>query len=707
MTAPESRSSSPAIRSPEWFLGATRWTQVTFTDDDPGRFDLDFWVEVMRRTRSNALCLSAGGYMAFYPTSIPFHHRSAHLGDSDPFGAFVEAARSLGMHVMARVDPHAVHDDAAQAHPEWLARDSDGNPMPHPSFPGLWLTDPFTSYHREFMTEVALEIVRDYDVDALFANRWEGPKKVSYSEQAARDFRDSTGFDLPHADDPGHQAWGAYREWRSRRLSELVVLWDDAVRGVRPHVRFIPNRGEMLTRDLVPELVEDRYPMFFVDKQSRSTTEPLWVAGRVGKRARGLHPDRPVALISSVGPESHQLRWKDSVADPNELITWICDGFAHGALPWFTKFKAECFDTRWVAPLETAFGLHAKVEPIYRTLPTTAEVVLLDSPSRQASNGPIDPFAPYRSSNLDEDGFCQALVEARIPFEFVAVEALTLDRLADARVLVLPNAPGLTSDQAGVIEAYIASGGGVVAAHDVGLTDDGTALRLGDALGVRLVVEPRGPIKNNYIALNGSHPVSAGYDGASRIVGGTRVLGVETLGDARAVFDFVPDYPDLPMEEVYPRPGVVRPAVVARSHPSGGRSVYLAFNLGEIFAETLQSDHSRLIANAIRWAAGDEPARVTLEGPGFADIAVRADADAIAVTIVNLNNPHAMRGQNRETIPLPPQELVLRVPEGVTGGRARLVIADRDVPLTIKGAQGRVHIPAVEHLELVHVLWSR
>src|SRR5699024_9296846 len=124
--------------------------------------------------RSNALCLSAGGYMAFYPTQIPFHHRSIYLGDSDPFGALVEGARSLGMHVMARVDPHAIHQDAAEAHPEWLARDEDGNALGHESFPGVWWTDPFSTYHSEFTTEVAREIVREYDVDAVFANRWEG-----------------------------------------------------------------------------------------------------------------------------------------------------------------------------------------------------------------------------------------------------------------------------------------------------------------------------------------------------------------------------------------------------------------------------------------------------------------------------------------------------------------------------------------------------
>ena len=34
--------------------------------------------------------------------------------------------RSMGMHVVARTDPHAVRDEVRAAHPDWIARDADG-----------------------------------------------------------------------------------------------------------------------------------------------------------------------------------------------------------------------------------------------------------------------------------------------------------------------------------------------------------------------------------------------------------------------------------------------------------------------------------------------------------------------------------------------------------------------------------------------------
>lgn len=694
-----------ATRSPEWYLGATRWTQLTFTEDDPAVLDVDFWVDVMRRTRSNALCLSAGGYMAFYPTEIPHHHRSAQLGDRDPFGELVEAARGLGMHVMARVDPHAVHSDAARAHPEWLDHGIDGTPVEHESMPGLWWTDPMSSSHWEFTTQIAQEIVREYDVDAVFANRWEGRRRVSYNPGTRAAFLAETGRDLPDETDPGDPSWPAFAAWRRRRLSELVVHWDDAVRAIRPHVRFIPNRGAALTRDLDRDLVEDRYPMFFVDKQGRSGLEPSWTPGRVGKRARGLYPDRPVALITSVGPEDGELRWKDSVADPHETRALVIDGFAQGARPWFTKFKGECFDTRWVAPMAEAFQLHERVEAATGHLRHTAEVALLDIPDRS----PGHAFGHGHGADSQEDGVYQALVEARIPFEYIAEEALTSDRLQGVRVVVLPSGAALDQATISTLEHHVAGGGGLVTAHDASLTVDeagAPSLALGPLLGVRLRGGIRGPLKNKYMTLEPGHPLTAGYEGAQRIVGGAHVLDLDVVPDAQVAFRFVPDYPDLPMEEVYPRPGEALPAVVTREHEGGGRTAAIAFDIGEVYWRALQSDHGRLIAGAVRWALGEHEPRVRVDGPGLVDLAVREAEHEIAVSIVNLTDPMAMRGQRHESLPLHGQEVVLRIPAGQRAARAELLVAGTAARTQVRGRHLHIPLDRIDDLEVVHVTWA-
>lgn len=167
-----------------------RWSQLTLVEDDPGKFDPKFWLGYFARIKSGAVCLSTGGVVAFYPTRVPLHHRSRWLGESDPFGELVAGCRKLGMVVIARTDPHAIHQDAATA-----------QPPRHWSDPALWITCALGPYDFEFMTEVTREIVRLYQVDGIFTNRWAG-SGMCYCASCAKPFRADSAMPLPRTNNP-------------------------------------------------------------------------------------------------------------------------------------------------------------------------------------------------------------------------------------------------------------------------------------------------------------------------------------------------------------------------------------------------------------------------------------------------------------------------------------------------------------------------
>ena len=75
--APASARTSRPDLAPGWFDRPMRWVQLTLVENDPGRFDPQFWLDYFRRLHADAACLSAGGIVAYYPTDIPLHHRSA------------------------------------------------------------------------------------------------------------------------------------------------------------------------------------------------------------------------------------------------------------------------------------------------------------------------------------------------------------------------------------------------------------------------------------------------------------------------------------------------------------------------------------------------------------------------------------------------------------------------------------------------------
>lgn len=694
--------SAANLRTPDWYKSATRWTQLTLAEDDPVKFDPAFWIEVFKRTQSNATCLSAGGYIAYYPSKVPLHYVSKFIGDTDPFGVLVDGARKLGMHVMARVDPHAIHQDAADAHPEWIAVDKDGNKRRHWAFPEVWVTCAYSDYNFKFMPKVLEELTAGYDIDAIFANRWQG-HGVCYCAACQSNFRAASGFELPRDSSVENPAWLAWTAWRRTTLSRLVVEWDAVMKAIKPHTSFIPNMGSVSLMEFDLDIIETYCPFLCVDDQGRRGTEPVWMAGRNGKRMRATFRDRPAILITSIGPEE-EYRWKDSVTTGPEIRAWMDDGTTQGLLPWFTKFNGVVPDSRWVEPVAESFALHASLEPVLSKMTPVAEVAILDPATTLRHHGQ----ETRRAAEADDLGFYQALIEAKLPFEMLSDQAMTLESLKAFKVVILANSTCLSDEQVNLLEAYVAAGGSVVAAHETStrLADNTPRheMALGPLLGVKLTQGARGPVKNTYVSIKGAHPISEGFAGANRIIGGTRLLAVEAAADTVSPFLFVPDFPDLPMEEVYPREAPRGSALVARAHPGGGRTVYIPWNIGGIFWEVLAADHGRLIANAVRWALGKTP-DVTVTGQSVLDLAVRSHAEGMAVVLNNLSNPMMMKGPIREIFPVGRHEVSVAVPAGKRLGKAELLVSGATPRVSEAGGRVVVEVTEIATLEVVHLSW--
>lgn len=699
------KDTETTLRTPHWYRSATRWTQLTLAEDDPIKFDPEQWIDIFKRTKSNATCLSAGGYIAYYPSKVPLHYVSKYLGDSDPFGQLVDGARGLGMHVMARVDPHAIHQEAADAHPEWVAVDADGNPRRHWAYPDVWVTCAYGSYNRDYMPEIVRELVRDYDIDAVFANRWQG-HGICYCKSCTTDFAATTGFDLPRSTDTADPAWRAWSKWRRSKLTQMVVEWDEAVKAIKPNASFIPNMGGASLMEFELSLIEKHCPFLVVDHQGRDGTEAIWKAGRNAKRMRATFRERPVILITSVGPEDHRNRWKDSVTTGPEIESWITDGAMHGMLPWFTKFNGVVPDERWIAPVADAFDLHAKVEPLLTASSTATEIAVLDATTTLRHYDWNDRAA----AEADELGVDHALIESGLPFEFISDHAMSAELLDQFRLIILPNAVCLSDAQCALLSDWVGRGGNLVVMGASATCDqDGTPrddFGLADVLGSHLGKGPRGPLKNTYVAFaDTDHAICQGFGPAKRIIGGTRLTDVTVEADTGAPVLYVPDFPDLPMEEVYPREEPHGPAIITREHASGGRTVHIPWNIGATFNDVFAEDHKILIENVVRWTLGTAP-MLDVTGKGVIDLAVRTTENGVLALMTNLTNPMMMKGPIRDIWPVEDITLRARLPKGVSGASARLAVADQDANVRIAAGIAHVTVPRIALAEVVSIDWS-
>ena len=694
------------LPSPSWVDKPMRWAQLTLVEDDPGKFDLPFWLDYFARTKSDAVCLSGGGCVAYYPTRIPFHHRSAWLGDRDVLGELIAGCRKLGMVVIARTDPHATYDDAAAAHPEWIHVTADGQRRRHWASPEMWVTCGLGPYNFEFMTEVKREIMTAYRVDGIFINRWDGSGQC-HCEHCRRNFRAVTGHELPRTSNPQDPARRAYILWRQERLFALWRHWDDAVRAINPDSCVIPNAGGGATSSLDMTRIGALAPTLMADHQARRGVMPPWGNGKRGKEFRATMGRKPIIGIFSVGLEE-PYRWKDSVQSPAEIRFWAIDGIANGLRPWFTKFAGSVNDPRWLKPVEELYRWCAGAEKYLRNERPLARVAVVYSQQTawfHATEG------ARRHAEDAADGWYHALIEARVPFEMVHDRLLDAEHLAPFQTLILPNIAALSAAQCDQLRAFVARGGGLVATYETSLYDEWGAKRsdfgLGDLFGVSFAGRVEGPMRNAYLRLEHEatpgHPLLRGLEDAPRITHGVWRPEVSAREKVTAPpLTLIPSYPDLPMEKVYPRqPRTDIPQVFLRE-VGAGRVAYFPWDIDRTFWEVLSVDHGRLLANAVAWATR-EPAPVTVAGPGVLEVTIWRQRASLTVHLVNLTNPMLMKGPIRATIPVGAQQVRLRLPEGVRARRVRLLVAGTTPAFREASGWLEVNVPAVAEHEVVAV----
>jgi hypothetical protein len=607
------------------------------------------------------------------------------------------------MRVVARTDPHAVRDEVRTAHPDWIAVDKSGEPRRHWANRDLWVTCALGPYNFDFMDQVHREITAKYKVDGIFSNRWAPQGGDCYCVHCQQNFKSATGHDLPRTSDPRDPVRRAYLEWRKARLIELWKKWDATVRATNPEARFIPNGPPDF------KSAGDLAAIQFADFQARRGLTPPWANGRRAKEYRSVMGRRPIGGIFSVGVEE-PYRWKDSVQSEPEIRLWVAEGTANGMRPWVTKFSGVLYDRRWLPMVERIYDWHYRHERYLRNESPLARVAVLYS----------EQTATYHQGVAEGDragdhvlGMYHALIEARVPFELVHEAFLTPDRLDQFKLLILADAAALSDAQCAAIRAYVDRGGSLLATFASSLFDETGQRRvdfgLADVFGVNFTGRIDGPMQNSYLALDDTtHPILAGFADTTRIING--VYRVDVKSTAGLTFPspltLIPSYPDLPMEDVFPRvPHTDTRELYLREMTNArhSRVVYIPWDIDRTFWDVLSVDHGQLLRNAIAWAT-NEPAPVDVEGPGVLDVTVWRQRDSMTVHLVNLTNPMLMKGPLREVIPIGPQKVRIRLPAGTRAKQVQLLTLGK--PLVIDNEGGNIltlTVPSIDVHEVIAI----
>src|SRR4051812_24552349 len=182
-------ASAAASSTAPWYRRTLRWGQTNITEKDPDRYDIPWWRDYWKRTAVQGVIINAGGIVAYYPSKFPLHYRAQFLNGRDLFGELTETAHRDGIAVLARMDSNRTAEDFFRAHPDWFARQADGQAY---RAADKYVACINSAYYDEYLPEVLREIVQRSKPEGFTDNSWAGMGRgsICYCENCQRKFRD-------------------------------------------------------------------------------------------------------------------------------------------------------------------------------------------------------------------------------------------------------------------------------------------------------------------------------------------------------------------------------------------------------------------------------------------------------------------------------------------------------------------------------------
>jgi len=694
-----------------WYATMRRCGQININERDPLDLDVMGWIDYWASLRVDALLLNGGGIVAYYPTEVPYHHRSEFLGSRDLFGELTTAAQATGIRVVARMDCNYAYEPAAKAHPEWFERDENGALRPHGESTWLFKTCMFSPYFSEQMPAIYREINHRYRVDGFFTNGWPGtgPLTVCYCDACRDVYRTQVGGIPPQETDATNPLYRKYYEAFMDRVVEIWKQWEGIAREASSEAVYVGNLGGGI------RTVKDMWRIgrtagwFNADHQGRSGNTPIWDCSLQGRVAAAIMKGGTATNVTGAYANTQPL-WRHTAKSPAEIAMWLAQTTASGMVPWFHWLGGHPEDTRWREAGRGFFRWLADNEPHFRNRRSIADVAVL-YPQRtiafyRSGTSPESWTGPDRARTSEYlQGIYYALLEARVLTDFVAEDDLGEETLRQYRVLILPNAAYLSERHVQQIREFASRGGSVLATFETSLYDEWGNRRdqfaLADLFGVKATGRALPAQDNSYMRIEGAHPVVDGFGGTALLPGAAERVPIRADDAGALVLGVVPGYPSFPPEMVFPRQSnTSEPAAMFRQQ-GHTRVAYFGGDIDRTFWRSTNTDLSRLLGNTVRWLRGDEQPLVTINGDGVVEAFAWETDPGIALHLVNYTNPNMMRGWFRRFYPVGPLQIDFAAPAGRTIHHARALRAGRDLSLRVEGSRLLFEVPQIADYEVI------
>lgn len=640
----QSASGSANTDSKGWWQRPYRMVQTNLRQPD-ALYDQRKLAQEAKAFGADVLLYNIGGIYAFYPTKLALHAVNPYM-KGDALGDAIEAAHAEGLSIVGRFDMSKATRLGYEAHPEWFVHNAKGEAL---EYNGTYQACVNGGWYQDYSLDIISESLGQYDVDGVFFNMF-GYTNFTYSghyfgtcvcDNCRRRFHDMYGKPLPLKEDFSDPSYADYIEFKDRTALELRAKVYKHIKQVAPRVAMTGHRGDSDLIRMETQRAVDR-------------PQPEW-AYQAGEQARWGQAYGRGKTVSSTSANFIDFAWRFVAETGAYQLARAAQQIASGAtLDFYLLGVMDQDDKSAFADTSRLFHWHKENEAHYTGLKPASKIALYHSHAVVPGHG-AGAYAKRPASGKHAEaafrGAYRALVEARLPFDFVVDEVIAgpdgAEALRQYDALVMPNVTCLSDAEAKVIDAWVAEGGILLATGETSLYDHKGAPREKPALASLPITDrpmARQDMRGAYFRVaEGELPI-----GPVRLLMLDHAYYVAPAKEGtEAVLTLLPPQRFGPPELCFPDYESTMPGAMIGQHGKG-KAIYVPWHADALYyRDSLPHTRTFLVDLLARHL---EPAPVRIEGRGPVEVTIQ-DQPGAGKTLVHVINYSGQRNNLYEDAP--------------------------------------------------------